>query len=209
MSETWSPKIAAFIVQALDLEIEPKELIPEIVALKRDKTSGISAIELQSSVGPTPFLVYHYLIANGQREALDADIATLEKAATLDTPGPRIVAHAIAEDEAFILATTPSIQRAMSGQADVRPRRPPMPVDRARSRVPDRLIDKLRESNRLAGDWLTAIQTAGQSGDDLSLTEQEAALALFLLDEGSIKDLLRALNILISTARNQAGEALG
>jgi hypothetical protein len=209
MSETWSPKIAAFIVQALDLEIEPKELIPEIVALKRDKTSGISAIELQSSVGPTPFLVYHYLITNGQREALDADIATLEKAATLDTPGPRIVAHAIAEDEAFILATTPSIQRAMSGQADERPRRPPMPVDRARTRVPDRLIDKLRESNRLAGDWLTAIQTAGQSGDDLSLTEQEAALALFLLDEGSIKDLLRALNILISTARNQAGEALG
>jgi hypothetical protein len=84
-----------------------------------------------------------------------------------------------------------------------------MPVERARTRVPDRLIDKLREANRLAGDWLTAIQTVGESGDDLSLTDQEAALALFLLDDRSIQDLLRALNVLISTARNQAGEALG
>lgn len=209
MSDTWSPKIAAFIIQALDLAIEPSALIPEIVALKRDATSGISAVELQSSVGPTPFLVYHYAISDGARNALDADIATLEKAAELDTPGPRIVAHAIAEDDAFILATTPSIQRALSGKADVHPKRPLMPIDRARSSVPDRLIDKLREANRLAGDWLTAIQTASQSGDDLSLTEQEAALALFLLDERSIRDLLRALNVLIATARNQVDQSLG
>jgi len=31
----------------------------------------------------------------------------------------------------------------------------------------------------------------------------------FLLDDRSIQDLLQALNVLISTARNQAGEALG
>ena len=208
MSDSWSPKIAAFIVQALDLTIDPQELIPEIVALKRDDTSGISAVELQSSIGPTPFLVYHYLIGEGQRGNLDADIATLEKAATLDTPGPRIVAHAIADDEAFILATTPSIQRAMAGQAGEKPKRPPMPVDRARTRVPDRMIDKLREANRLAGDWLTAIQSASENGADLSLTEQEAALALFLLDERSIQDLVRALNVMIATARNQARQSL-
>ena len=210
MSDPWSPKIASFIVQALDLEIEPGDLAGEIVALKRDDASGISAVELQSSVGPTPFLIYHYAIPDGQRGQLDADVATLEKAATLDTPGPRIVAHAVAGDDAFILATTPAVQRALTGQIDEpKPKRPQMPVDRARTRVPDRLIDKLREVNRLAGDWLTAIQAAGESGDDLSLTDQEAALALFLLDDRSIQDLLQALNVLISTARHQAGEVVG
>jgi hypothetical protein len=209
MSDAWSPKIAAFVVQALDLALDPLDLAPEIVALKREPASGISAVELQSSVGPTPFLVYHYLIADGGQAQFDADIATLEKAAALDTPGPRIVAHATSGDEAFILATTPSVQRSMTGQADTMPKRPPMPIERARTRVPDRLIDKLREANRLAGDWLTAIRSASENGADLSLTEQEAALALFLLDERSIQDLLQALNVLISTARSQAGEALG
>ena len=208
MSDAWSPKIAAFVVQALDLEIEPQELAPEIVALKRDDASGISAVELQSSVGPTPFLVYHYQIANGDQSQFNADIATLEKAAALDTPGPRIVAHATSDDEAFILATTPSVQRSLTSQVDAPPKRPPMPVERARTRVPDRLIDKLREANRLAGDWLEAIRTASESGDDLSLTDQEAALALFLLDDRSIQDLLQALDILISTARHQAHQSL-
>jgi len=209
MSDAWSPKIAAFVVQALDLEIAPLDLVPEIVALKRDDTSGISAVELQSSVGPTPFLVYHYQVANGDQSRFDADIATLEKAAALDSPGPRIVAHASTGDEAFILTTTPSVQRSLTGRTETKPARPPMPIERARTRVPDRLIDKLREANRLAGDWLTAIRTAGENGNDLSLTDQEAALALFLLDDRSIQDLLQALNVLISTARNQAGEALG
>jgi len=209
MSDAWSPKIAAFVVQALDLEIAPLDLVPEIVALKREATSGISAVELQSSVGPTPFLVYHYQVANGDQSRFDADIATLEKAAALDSPGPRIVAHASTGDEAFILTTTPSVQRSLTGRTETKPARPPMPIERARTRVPDRLIDKLREANRLAGDWLTAIRTAGENGNDLSLTDQEAALALFLLDDRSIQDLLQALNVLISTARNQAGEALG
>jgi hypothetical protein len=208
MSDAWSPKIAAFVIQALDLEIEPQDLTPEIVALKRDAATGISAVELQSSVGPTPFLVYHYLVKNGDQSRFDADIATLEKAAALDTPGPRIVAHATNGDEAFILATTPLVQRSLTGQVETTPKRPLMPVERARTRVPDRLIDKLREANRLAGDWLTAIQAAGESGHDLSLTDQEAALALFLLDDRSIQDLLHALNVLISTARSQAHQSL-
>jgi hypothetical protein len=208
MSDDWSPKIAAFIVQALDLEIPPDDLIGEIVALKREKTSGISAVELQSSVGPTPFLIYHYLLGNGAKDQFEADVATLEKAAALNTPGPRIVAHAIAEDEAFILATTPSVQRSLTGKSEGAPKRPPMPIARARTSVPDRLVDKLREANRLAGDWLTAIRTAGEKGDDLSLTDQEAALALFLLDDRSIQDLLQALNVILSTARNQGNQSL-
>jgi hypothetical protein len=209
MTDTWSPKIADFMVQALDLEIDSAELVPEIVPLKRDAQSGISAVELQSSVGPTPFLVYHYLIAD-DRTQLDTDLATLEKATQLETPGPRIVAHAVAGDEAYILATTPTIQRALTGKKPVPVTRSKMALQKARTRVPDRIIDKLREVNSLAGDWLAAIDDASakSGGGALELTEQEAALALFLLDEQSIQDLLRALNVLITSARQTAGESL-
>ena len=90
MPDEWLPKIAAFAIQALELEVSPEALIGEIVALKRDATSGISAVELQSSIGPTPFLIYHYALDGGKSAQFEADIATLEKAATLDTPGPRM-----------------------------------------------------------------------------------------------------------------------
>lgn len=207
MSDSWSPKIAAFVIQALDLEIDPAELASEIVALKRESGIGTSAVELQSSAGPVPFLVYHYALANGGASRLNQDIATLERAAALDTPGPRIVAHATTDDEAFILATTPGVHSALSGIARPQPNRPKMPVERARTRVPDRLVEKLRETNRLAGDWLDAIREVGVQGDDLSLTDQEAALALFLLDDTSIRDLLQAINVLLTSARNATGES--
>jgi hypothetical protein len=208
MSDPWSPRIAAFIVQALDLKVEPAELLDEIVALKRDDSSGISAVELQSSIGPTPFLIYYYALRDGQKDRFDADVATLEKAASLDTPGPRIVAHAVTEDDAYILATTPSVQRRLTGQADPTPKRPPMPVQRARTSVPDRLVEKLREANRLAGDWLAAIRTVSERGEEISLTDQEAALALYLLDDRSIQDLLQALNVLLTSARSQTDQTL-
>lgn len=201
MTDTWLPGIASFIVQALDLEMDPAELIQEIVALKRGEGTGTSAIELQSSAGLTPFLVYHYDLTDGDRSRFDADVATLERAAKLDAPGPRIVASATTDAGAFILATTPAVFEALTGIQRATPRRPPMPIERARGRVPDRLVEKLREANRLAGDWLSAIRAAGERGDDLSLTNQEAALALFLLDERSIRDLLQALTVLLASAR--------
>ena len=199
------PKIAEFVIQALELDVDAAELAAEIVPLKRDPESGISALELASSIGPTPFLVYHYDI-NATREALNADLATLEKAATLDTPGPRIVAHATAEESAFILATTPSIQRAMTGEA---PAPAPTAIEqkRARSRLPDRLGDTLREANTLAGQWLAAIEAARAQGQT-ELTRQEAALALQVLDDGSVQNLLRALNVLLASARHTAAESL-
>lgn len=203
MTDMWSPKIAAFLVQALELELDPAELVSEIVALKRDAKTGISAVELQSSLGPTPFLVYHYQLDPVVQKQLDGDIATLEKAATLDTPGPRIMAHATSDSEAYILATTPAVHENLTGATREQRARKQMPVDRARTRVPDKLVDKLREANQLASDWLAAIKVAGEQGDDLSLTDQEAALALFLLDDRSIQDLLKALNLLMATARNQ------
>ena len=207
MSDSWSPKVAAFVVQALDLAIDPLSLVEEIVALKRDKQAGISALELESSIGATPFLIYHYLIVDGDRAQLDADLATLEKAAELDSPGPRILAHAIAGEEAYVLATTPQVHRAMTGisaPATTRPR--PAEAKRARTRNADRLLDSLRSANQLAAEWLQAVEDAG---GEISFTEQEAALALYLLDDRSIQDLLRALNVLISTARNQTPGSLG
>lgn len=210
MSDPWSPKIAAFVAQALDLPIDPPELVAEIVALKRDPASGISAIELASSIGATPFLVYHYDIAGRDRVQFDADLATLEKAAALDTPGPRILAHAIAGDEAYILATTPQVHRAMTdGTTPAAAPSPPARLDRARTKNVDRLVDSLRDANRLAGEWLTAVEALEQGVNELSFTDQEAALALFLLDDRSIQDLLRALNVLISSARNQTPGSLG
>jgi len=204
MDVHWALKIADFMIQALDLPVDRTELATEIVPLKREAATGISAVELQSSVGPTPFLVYHYDTTQGS-DRLQLDLATLEKAAQLDSPGPRIVAHAEAGANAFILATTPSIQRALTGAAAVQPPRSAYQIERARSRVPDRLTDKLREANKLAGDWLAAIDAAQiQGGGTVDLTEEEAALALFLLDEGSIRELLRALSVLLGTARQSA-----
>lgn len=207
MSDEWSPKIAAFVIQALDLELDPADLAGEIVSLKREEGLGTSALELQSSAGPIPFLVYHYDFSRAGRARFDQDIATLERAAELDTPGPRILAHATTDAGAFILATTPSVHGSLTGVARAKPARPKMPTERARTRVPDKLVEKLRDVNRLSGDWLAAIRDASERGEDLSLTDQEAALALFLLDDSSIQDLLQAINLLLTTARNAAGES--
>jgi len=208
MTDPWTLKIADFLIQALDLPDDRFELAEAVVSLKRDETTGTSVVELQSSIGPTPFLVYHYQIGES-RERLEADLATLEKAAKIDAPGPRIVAHADAGDEAYILATTPTVQRAMAGTQKQPEIRSPMALERARTRVPDRLGDKLREANKLAGDWLAALeQEQAQTEGQIDLTDQEAALALFLLDEGSIQNLLRALNVLMTAARHSAADSL-
>ena len=208
MSDPWSLKIADFLIQALELSDDRSELAGAVVALKRDEATGISAIELDSSIGSTPFLVYHYVLSHS-RDRLNEDLATLEKAANLNSPGPRIVAHAETSDEAYILATTPSIQRALSGAVKPVEAKSPMAIEQARSRIPDRLGDKLRECNKLAGDWLAAIRQIREAGDErIELTEQEAALALYLLDEDSIQDLLTALNILMNAARHSAADSL-
>jgi hypothetical protein len=89
--------------------------------------------------------------------------------------------------------------------SEVRRARP----ERTRTKGVDRLLDQLRSANELAGEWLKAVEAIEQAGEELSFTEQESALALFLLDDRSIQDLLRALNVLISSARNQSPGSLG
>ena len=55
-------RIADFVRQALDLDETATSLAGEIVPFKRDVNAGISTIELDSSVGVAPFLIYHYLL---------------------------------------------------------------------------------------------------------------------------------------------------
>jgi hypothetical protein len=222
-------KLASFVVQALDLGDEQDALAAEIVALKRDLNAGISSIELDSSVGPAAFLVYHYLLdvpdAEGRSGAdlFAADLATLERAAEQETPGPRILAHATAGNEAYILATTPAIYRALTGapaleelEATAADILPGAATAEARRTAAAELLRLLREANTESTTWLRAIQAEGRlpsdeigAADPLIFNEEESALALFLLDDRSIGNLLRVLNLLLTTAREQAAGALG
>ncbi|MFL5758872.1 MAG: hypothetical protein ACJ789_03990 [Thermomicrobiales bacterium] len=210
-------RLAAFVVQALELEEDPRDLAPEIVALKRDRNAGISSIELDSSVGPAAFLIYHYALKRKNdegktgRQLFAADLRTLETAAARETPGPRIAAHATTDDEAYILATTPATYRALTG-AETAPAEPPHgDLTEVRREAAIELLGTLRAADHHAQMWFAAIQAEGpqstSSGGALTLDtflEEETALALFLLDDRSIQNLLHVLNHLISAAREQA-----
>lgn len=227
MTDDLTLKIAAFVIQALDLGDEPAALAGEIVALKRDLNAGISSIELDSSIGPAAFLVYHYLLdvpdAEGRsgRHLFDADLATLERAAAQETPGPRILAHATAGDEAYVLATTPATYRALTGspplddlEATTADLLPGTDTAETRRTAAADLLRLLREADSHASAWLRAIRAEGRltsgdadTADFLAFNQDETALALFLLDERSIGNLLRVLNLLIAAARQQATDA--
>jgi hypothetical protein len=220
-----SLKQAAFVIQALDLADEPSVLASEINTLKQDRNASISSIELDSSVGPAAFLIYHYQLdiedqeKRTGRSIFDADLATLERAAEQDTPGPRIVAHALAGDEGFILATTPATYRALTGapssedlEATIGDLLPGTATAETRRTAADELLRLLREANSQAASWLHAIQSEGRMAADspdstIAFNEEETALALFLLDERSIENLLKLLNVVLTSARQQASDA--
>jgi hypothetical protein len=226
-ANTHAIKAAAFLIQALELDDDPASLAADVVTLKRDANAGISTLELESSVGPAAFLIYDYQLVEVNAEGdsgqalFDADLRTLERAAEADTPGPRILAHAIAGHEAFILATTPAVHRALTGlgpvptlEADEGDLLPGRETARIRSEAANDLLRLLREADSAAQRWLRAIQAEGKldsgadSGDFVEFGEAEAALALFVLDDRSIQHLLRALNLFVTSAKEQANQAL-
>ena len=226
-SDVHAIKAAAFLIQALELDDDPALLAGDVVSLKRDPNAGISTLELESSVGPAAFLIYDYqrtaVDADGitGQALFDADLRTLERAAEADTPGPRILAHAIAGDEAFILATTPAVHRALTGQgaapaleADEGDLLPGRETARVRTEAANELLRLLREADAAAQRWLRAIQAEGKlgtgagAGDFVEFGEAEAALALFVLDDRSIQHLLLALNLFVASAKEQAEQAL-
>src|SRR5690606_7298309 len=90
-----------------------------------------------------------------------------------------------------------------------------LPVEDAaslRSDLAQELLHSLKAANEQATNWLQAIQLASRSAsqdeegvdDLLEFTQDETELALFLLDDDSIGNLLRVLNLLVSTAQQRA-----
>lgn len=221
-------RIAAFVKEALSLQEAPEALASELVAFKRDSNAGISTIELDSSVGVAAFLVYHYRIETADEEGrtggdlFQSDLRTLERAAEIDAPGPRIMAHAVTDTDAFILATTPATLRALTGtppteqlEADPSNLLPGEQTTEVRKNAATELLDLLRKGDALAKAWLDAIRAEGQvpaegndADDIIAFNEEETELALFLLDERSIQHLLRLLNVMLGSARAQAEQAI-
>lgn len=214
MTDPFDPfalKLAAFVNEALDLGEDPAELAEEILPFKRDANAGISTIELESSIGPAAFLIYHYELntpddeGRAGSELFQTDLRTLERAATLNTPGPRILAHAVTDDEAFILATTPATHRALTGQApeEAAPTVPEEQRDDVRKETATNLLRLLSEANAQARDWLAAMQLSGEASgtDQVDFHPEETGLALFLMDENNIRQLLQVLNLMVQSAR--------
>lgn len=214
---------AAFLNQVLDLDDDPATLAGDLSAIKKDQNAAIFTIQLESSVGLAAFLVYTYILeatgGDGRtgKELYDAGLETLQQAASRNTPGPRAVAHAESDVHGFILATTPGTYRALTGQSrpsEMEPAPEDLPAtaatDEIRSDAAEALHTLLRDANEQAQTWLNAIQSASRRDDEdlISFSEAETALALFLLDDESIGDLLRALNVLVATAQQQTAEAM-
>lgn len=218
---------AGFLAGVLSLDEEVESLASDLSAIKRDANAAIFTIQLESSVGPAAFLVYGYLLderggdGHTGRELYESGLATLQQAAERDSPGPRAVAHGESNNRGFIIATTPGTYRALAGApAEPAPELEPDPAtfrseaqtNRVRAASADELLQLLRSANDQAGQWLGAIQQASQAGGDdddiLAFNESETELALFLLDDRSIGDLLRALNLLVATAQQHAANGI-
>ena len=221
---------AAFLAQVVGMDGDRQaldELAGDLAAIKRDANAAIFTIQLDSSIGPAAFLVYAYLLdergGDGRtgRELYEAGLATLSEASERGTPGPRAVAQAEVGAAGYILATTPGTYRALMGTTgpsepevsdDVAPLAP-NDLNQRRADAATALHRLLHDANAAASDWLTAVQAAGTkpepgAGDLLTFNEDETALALFLLDDRSIGDLLKTLNLLVTAAQQQASAAL-
>lgn len=215
-----SRKIAAstFLGQALGLAEKPDSIASDLVTVKESANASVYSVELDSSVGTAAFLVYVFLLGETDADDVsgqslyDDGLHALQLAADRDTPGPRTVAHAMTDKFGFILATTPATWRALNGEPvpgneatdDDLPVTPS--AEEARTSGAEDLHRALREANDHARSWLTAIRRAGFDVADerLEFTEEETALALFVLDSANVQHLLSALNVLVTSAQAQA-----
>jgi hypothetical protein len=216
-------RAAAFFHEALGSDVDPVELEPELVVLKIDAVARIYSVEVDSSVGTAAFLIYQYQLDASARDgktghdAFRADLETLELAAERETPGPRILAHATAGDEGYILATTPATYRALMGESAIggitASEQDLLPTGDAleqRRTSADELLRLLKLANDQAKQWFAAVRAEGQLGEvsaELEFSEEESALALFLIDESSVQDLLRLLSVMVSAAQRTPGSS--
>jgi hypothetical protein len=132
------------------------------------------------------------------------------------------MAHANTDEYGFILATAPGTYRALMGQTSTAniEAQPDDALtsgntDQIRSDAAIELFDLLQKANAQAQTWLGAIQAASRQAEEhgdssmIAFTEPETELAIFLLDEESVGALLRTMNLLVSTAQDQAAQAMG
>lgn len=196
---------AAFLIDVLELPDDAVTVGQELTVVDRDQVLTVYAAEFDSSVGPAAFLIYLYRLdqvddaGRGGQDRFADDLATLETAARLDTPGPRAISHSQTEGNGLILATSPAVFRALHGVPEAAPE-PPRHVDPAslqaiREEQAQRLLRLLISANRAAEAWLDAVEDS-PSAEPIP---EEAELSLFLNDEQSIKSLLRALRRLLNT----------
>jgi hypothetical protein len=214
---------ATFLAEALGLADAPATLADDLNEIEREPGLTTYLVQLDSSVGQAAFLIYAYrLSASGTADAaiperFHSDLALFATVARQNSPGPRAVAHALTDDYAFILATSPDVVRSLTGDAEPTAA-PPGPADplppgdaaNVRRATADELRRLLRLANEQASIWLAAVEASRRDQDaaTLDFTPEETELALFLLDDRSIQDLLSVLNALLTSARERAAGAL-
>jgi hypothetical protein len=208
-------RAASFLVQALELDIDPESIGQDLTVVNSEGEVTTYATELEASFGPAAFLIYVYRYVDPAfggtgRSGYEAAIETLQTAAARNAPGPRLLANGESDTEGFLLATTPATYRLMTGAGEpVEPAPPSTVKDTAEIRrdSAQELLTHLTAANAAATQWLAAIRNgAGPTGaaavpEMVEFNEDEVELALFLLDERSIQDVLKAVNLLITAAR--------
>jgi len=213
-------RAAAFLTEVLELGLDPVAIADDLVIVNDEAGVVTYAAELEASFGSAAFLIYAYDLrfiggVSPVRARYESDIATLKTAASRDAPGPRLLANGEGDDEAFLLATTPATYRMLAGEAfgpdDNAPVQlaPDADVPAIRRESVTDLLTHLRAANLAAGTWLAALQADGadnevgssEDNDTVEFNEEETELALYLLDDRSIQNVLRAINLFITAAR--------
>jgi len=205
---------ATFLGQALSLTDDPVEIARDLGEITTEAAVTVYAAEVDSTVGTTAFLVYVHEFGDASdrsgRVRYRADLEVMETAHSRNAPGPRVVAHAATDRFGLILATTPATYQALAGHdADVVPVPATVEARReARRQVAESLLDLLREADQAAGIWLQSEAADVAEGENsrasATFSSEETELALFLLDERSIRQLLQVLARIITRARSEA-----
>ena len=214
-------RAAAFLVQALELDLEPETIGQELTVVSADGDVTTYATELEASFGSAAFLIYVYQYVDPAfggkgRSRYQSAIETLQTAAARNAPGPRLLANGESDAEGFLLATTPATYRLMTGDAELHPQPgPELPIGDAAPEIrrdsAQALLKHLKAANIAASQWLAAINDGGSpsdgensDADTIDFNEDETELALFLLDDRSIQSVLKAVNLFITAAREAA-----
>jgi hypothetical protein len=219
-TEDQATRAASFLVQALELDLDPDSIGQDLTVVSSEGEVTTFATELEASFGPAAFLIYVYRYVDPAfggtgRSGYEAAIATLQTAAARNAPGPRLLANGESDTEGFLLATTPATYRLMMGDTEPEHEAAKAPATekeaaKIRRDSAQALLTHLKAANGAATRWLGVIRdgagpaSADSDPETVEFNEDETELALFLLDERSIHNVLKAVNLFITAARDAA-----